>query len=142
MNELENARTEIGAAVGLKEVLAAAHDGFLAMVPVIEDHQDPGSPHFATFVIAGATAATGRLAILSAPSLPDASRSIGFADRVSCQCSAEEVAAQLASLCQIIARRLYDAAVTAADADDREACSRASHHARELSLWFGGDPGP
>jgi hypothetical protein len=142
VNELENARAKMDAAIGLKEVLAAAHDGFLAMVPVIEDFQDPASPHFATFVIAGATAATGRLAILAAPSLPDASRSAGFADSISCGCSAEEAAALLASLCQLMARRLYDAALTAADADDREACSRASHYARELCAWFGGDPAP
>ncbi len=37
------------AAAGLNEVLAAAYAGFLTMLPVIEDHQDPASSHFVTF---------------------------------------------------------------------------------------------
>ena len=44
---------------------------------------------------------------------------------VSRENTAEEIADRLAELCQLMARRLYDAALTAADADDREACSEA-----------------
>lgn len=142
MNELEKAHARMDAAVGLDEVLAAACAGFLAMVPVIEDQQDPASPHFPAFVMAGASAASGRLALLAAPSLPDDSRSAGFADNASRGRAAEDIAGLLAELCQLMARRLYEAAVAATDADDREACSRASHHARQLRALFGADPVP
>ncbi len=140
MDQLEEIRQTLEAAVGLNEVLAAAYAGFLVMMPVIEDQQDPASPHFAAFVMAGATAASGRLALIAAPSLPDASRSADFADSALCGRDAEDIASLLAELCQLMACRLYEAALAAMDADDREACSRASHHARHLGALFGGDP--
>ena len=140
MDQLEDISQAMETATGLNEVLAAACAGFLAMMPVIEDQQDPASPHFEVFVMAGATAASGRLALLAAPSLPDDSRSADFADSASCGCGAEDIAGLLAELSQLMAHRLYEAALTATDADDREVCSRASHHARQLQALFGRDP--
>jgi hypothetical protein len=142
VNRLEIVRERLDAAVGLKELIAAAYAAFSVMRPVIESEQDPGSPYFATFMMAGATAATGRLALVAAPSMQDASHSADSAEPVARENTAEETADLLAELCQLMARRLYDAALTAADAGDREACSEASHHARELCAWFGGDPLP
>jgi hypothetical protein len=147
MSQLEDAHERMTAAVGLSEVLAAAYTAFDAMLPVIEDQQDQGGPHFAAFVMAGVPAATGRLALVAAPSLPAECLLAGSAGRVSGGRAsggrtAEEVAELLAGLGQVMARRLYDATLTAADADDREACSRASHHARELCAWLGGDAAP
>ncbi len=130
----------MAAAAGLNEVLAAAYAGFLTMLPVIERYQDPASSHFVTFVIAEETAATGRLALVAAPSLPDSSRSAFLAERRCCARTTEEVATGLARLCQVMSRRLHAAAQTAVDADDREACTRTSHHASQLCAWFGGDP--
>lgn len=139
MNLLETAVARLEAAAGLPEVLAAAQTAFAVMLPVIEGHQDPGSALFATYVIAGATAATGRLALVAAPSLPDSARSEYLTTTGRPEASADDAPAGLARLCQVLAQRLYDAALTAADAADREACSRASHHARQLCAWFGGD---
>jgi hypothetical protein len=97
--------------------------------------------------MAGVPAATGRLALVAAPSLPADCLLAGSAERVSGGQTAggrtaEEIAELLAGLGREMARRLYDATLTAADVDDRKACSRASHHARELSAWLGGDAAP
>ena len=67
MNVLDMAVARLEAAAGLPDVLAAAHAAFAVMLPVIEERQDPGGAFFATYVIAGATAATGRLALVAAP---------------------------------------------------------------------------
>ncbi len=140
MNQLDEARKRMDAAASLNEVLAAAYAGFLTMLPVIEGHQDPASSHFVTFVIAEETAATGRLALVAAPSLPDSSRLARLAERRCCGRTTEEITTGLARLCQVMSRRLDTAAQTAVDADDREACTRTSQHARQLCAWFGGDP--
>lgn len=141
MNHLTMAWERVNAAVGLTEVLDAAHAAFTTALSVIEDEQDPRNPLFVTFVMAGATAATGRLALTAAPSLPDSSRSARSVAITKSEPScgmADEDLADLSRLCQATARRLYDAALTARDAADRAACSKASHHARELCSWFGG----
>lgn len=138
MNHLTMAWERVNAAVGLTEVLDAAHAAFMTALSVIEDAQDPRNPLFVTFVMAGATAATGRLALTAAPSLPDSSRSVAITKSEPSCGMADEDLADLSRLCQEIARRLYDAALTARDAADRAACSKASYHARELCSWFGG----
>lgn len=140
MNQLDLARERMDAAASLGEVLAAAYAGFVTMLPVIEGRQDPASSDFVTFVIAEETAATGRLALVGAPSLPNSSRSAAPAKCRTCGRTTEEITAGLARLCQVMASRLCAAALTAIDADDRDACTRTSHHARQLCTWFGGDP--
>ncbi|HET9896252.1 MAG TPA: hypothetical protein VFQ44_15095 [Streptosporangiaceae bacterium] len=140
MNQLDLAREKMSAAASLGEVLAAAYAGFVTMLPVIEYHQDPASSDFVTFVIAGETASTCRLALVAAPSLPDSSRSAAIARCQSRGRTTAEVTAGLASLCHVMASRLCAAALTAIDAEDREACSRTSYHARQLCAWFGGEP--
>ena len=142
MNQLKIAEERMAAAAGLSDVLAAAYAAFMTMLPVIEDQQDAGGPQFDMFVMAGAMAAPARLVLLAAPSLPSASRSAAFAVTGPCAASAAELAAGLARLCEAVARRLYDTALTNAGAADRHACSKASHHARELSEWFSGKPAP
>ncbi len=140
MDQLSKAREIAASAAGLEAVLAAAYAGFMTMLPVIGDQQEPDSPLFVTYVMAGAAAASGRLALAAAPSLPDSWRSVTSIRSETCGGTADEIADSLARLCQVIARRLYDAALTAADADDREACSRGSHHARQLSELLCGGP--
>ncbi len=140
MKVLEAAAARLDSAAGFVEVLAAAHAAFSVMLPVIEDRQDPDGAFFATYVTAGAAAATGRLALVAAPSLSASARAEDAAEAGTSVTSADDVPAGLARLGQILAERLYDAALTADDAADREACSRAAHHARQLCIWFGGDP--
>jgi hypothetical protein len=90
VSQLEIAAERMEAVAGLADVLAAAYAVFMTMLPVIHDRQDPASPLFDMFVMAGAIAATGRLALLAAPSLPSSSRSASPAGYQSCGEPAEE----------------------------------------------------
>jgi hypothetical protein len=140
MNYLEDARTRVEQAAGLPALLDASHAAFLMLLPVIEHHQDPDSPWFVPFVMAGPSAAGGRFAVLDAPSLPVISR----ASRVPVPgpLPADRTAAAVIGLARALATRLGDAAVAAGQAADRDACARAARHARDLCASLGGTPPP
>lgn len=137
MNRMATAKRRIDSAGELTQILDAAYVGFMTMLAGIEDQQDPASPYFVTFVMAGPPAAAGRFAVLAAPSLSPAIRSIGFLKDATPLASPEEAAAAIAQLSQAIATRLHDVALVAADADDRMACAKGAWHARELCARFG-----
>jgi hypothetical protein len=138
MNCLDLARARVEQATGLAGLLQAAYAAFLALLPVIESQQDPASPWFVPFVMAQAPAAGGRLALLGAPSLPPASRELGFP--AAGQQPAEHAAAAAARLALALAARLDNAAAAAPGPRDRRACARAAGHARDLAAGLGGAP--
>jgi hypothetical protein len=140
MNSIEVARTRAEQAAGLAAVLDASYAAFLMLVPVIERQQDPASAWFVPFVMAGSSAAGGRFALLDAPSLPAASRASSAL--APAQLPADETAAAVISLTQVVAIRLDSAALAARDAADRNACARAARHARQLCAGLGGAPPP
>jgi hypothetical protein len=55
--------------VGLAAILDAAHDAFEDMLQVLRAHEDPAGGVFLPVMVAAATAADGRDAIMFAPSL-------------------------------------------------------------------------
>lgn len=139
MNCVELARTRVEQA-GLTAVLDACYAAFLLLLPVIECQQDPASPWFVPFVMAGSSAAGGRLALLDAPSLPASALSCDIPGRR--HLPADATATAVISLSQGLAVRLDSAALAARRAGDRDACGRAARHARELCARLGGAPPP
>lgn len=140
MNSLEMARERVERASSLVDVLGASYGAFMAMLDVVKEQQDRGGPLFAAFVIAGVSVAGGRFAIAAAPSLAASARMDPVIGSVASARSAEEAAAAVSDLCQVIARRLDDVAPSAQGTQDRWACQEASRHARALCARLGRVP--
>jgi len=117
-------------AAGLAPTLDVAYDTFEDMLQVLRAHEDPASCLFAAFVMAAASAADGRDAVLFAPSLPphrgneDPAALVGE--------SAEAVADGVAKLSRLLAARLAQAGESAADPGDQAACADAARSADEI----------
>ncbi len=137
MNRVYVAEEKLARASDLPSVLEAAYAAFDYMLPLIMEQQDCGGGTFAAFVLAGSSAASGRLAIAGAPSLP---ASVGgpVADVAArSRVTAQEAGAASAGLSELLARRLEEAAVSAVGAD-RAACAEGARHARDLCARLGG----
>jgi hypothetical protein len=144
MDQIEFARARVEQAIGLPAVLDAAYDAFEQMLAAITIQQDRGGGAFAAFVMSGTAVANGRDALAAAPSLPPAS-SGGLASMPGDSpddLPAKAAAAVLASLSQLLSRRLTDASHHTADAGDRVACEQAARHAASVCSLLGGTPEP
>ena len=140
MNCLDLARERVEQAAGLPALLDASYAAFMLLLPVIEHQQDPASPWFVPYVMAGSAAAGGRLALLDAPSLPQVSRALGFP--APGHQPASETAAAVAALAGVLAVRLDSAAIAAGQPEDRRACALAARCARDLKARLGWTPPP
>jgi hypothetical protein len=144
VDQIESGRARVEQAIGLSAVLDAAYDAFEQMLTAITIQQDRGGETFAAFVMSGTAVANGRDALAAAPSLPPSS-SGEQASTARERCSdlpAEAAAAELASLSQLLSRRLTDASDHSADAGDRVACIQAARHASYVCSLLGGTPEP
>jgi hypothetical protein len=144
MDQIESARVRLEQATGLPAVLDAAYEAFEEMLPALEEQQDRGGGTFAAFVMSGTAAANGRNALAAAPSLPPAlsgdlaAVTAGpFSGR-----AAQDAAAILAQLSQLLSTRLTDASDLSADPDDKLACARAAHHAATICSLLSRTPEP
>jgi hypothetical protein len=144
MSDIAAVRARLERASDLPGVLDAAYDAFEAMLPVIGGQEDRVGGGFAAFVMAGASAANGRDAVASAPSLPPAApgSTAQAAGDPLVDVGEEEAAAVLAGLSGLLASRLLDAASWTVDAADRAACADAARHARAVWSLLAGAPGP
>ena len=144
MDRIAEARARLEQAGDLPGILDAAYEAFEAMLPVIHGQEDRAGGGFAAFVMSAASAANGRDAVTSAPSLPPAPAGRGWlADGdLPAGVSEQDAAAALAGLSQLLARRLEDAAARAAGAADRAACALAARHAAAIWSMLAGAPGP
>lgn len=140
MDCIELARIRVEQAAGLTAVLDASYAAFLLLLPVLERQQDPASPWFVAFVMAGSSAAGGRFAVMDAPSLPASALRCDIPARP--YLPADATAAAVISLSQALAVRLGSAALAAGQAGDRDACGRAARHARDVCARLGGAPPP
>lgn len=129
MKGLEAARERIAGAASLPEVLDASYRAFAVMLRVIQREQDRGGPLFAAFVMSGQPAASGRLALLTAPSLPASTPLSPDGDSGDPGVTGEHAAETVAWLSLILACRLDDQAASAGNAEDRDACVEAARHA-------------
>ncbi|MGH3294836.1 MAG: hypothetical protein ACRDP7_23860 [Trebonia sp.] len=130
---MDTAQQHLREADGLAAVLDAAYAAYEGMLSVIHLVQDPASGLFAAFVMAAASAADGRNALALAPSLPGrpllavpAGQQPGLGE------PPERVAEVVTRLSQLIAERLTQAAASAADTGDRDACRHAAQRARDI----------
>lgn len=143
MNWTTWAQEALNQASGLDEILCAAYDAFEDMLPVIRGHEDQAGGMFAAFVLSAASAADGRDAVATAPSLPPLcphERAVA-AGRPDGEARVEDVARGLASLSELLASRLVNAARSAADPGDQAACTEAARHAANIhALLTGGEP--
>ena len=103
------------------------------MVSVVHRVQDPASGLFAALVMAAASAANGRNALALAPSLPGhplpavpAGQQPGSGE------PPERVAEVVAGSRKLVAERLAQAAASAPDTGDRDACQHAAQSARDI----------
>jgi hypothetical protein len=144
MDQIESARVRLEQAAGLPAVLDAAYEAFEEMIWALEEQEDRGGGAFAAFVMSGTAAANGRDALAAAPSLPLAlsgDLAAVSAERSS-RLAAEDAAAVLAQLSQLLSTRLTDASDLSADPGDKVACARAARHAASICSLLGRTPEP
>jgi hypothetical protein len=142
MNDIAAVRAQLEQASDLPGILDAAYGAFEGMLPVIHGQEERAGGGFAAFVMSAASAANGRDAVASAPSLPPAAPGRpppAIAAPVT-GVTEEEAAAVLAGLSRLLVSRLADAADWAADAADRAACAAAARHAGVIWSLLAGAP--
>ena len=122
----------------LPALLDAACAAFEDMLTLIQAQQDRFGDAFAAFMMAGASAARGHLAILAAPALPHPAAATIPTSGPWPGVTEREAAAALAGLSHQLAARLEDAAIGAADAGDQAACADAARHAHDVCARLGG----
>lgn len=137
MSNLSFVRGRLDRATGLAAILDAAFDAFESMLSVLRAHEDPGDPIFGAVVLAAASAADGRDAVLSAPSLPP--RPLHAAGAEEGHDAATSVAGVLVGLSELLAARLVDAERVAPDPDDQAACQAAARWARDIHSLLAGN---
>lgn len=140
MTSLSRVLEQLHTAADLSAILDAAYACFTAMLPVIEQQQDPSNPLFAPFVLAGTSAANGRLALAAAPSLSSSARALMLAPPPEADVPARDAVLTIGHVAEVLYRRLRDAALTAADAADRQACTTAARHAADVGARCGRTP--
>jgi len=134
MTSISGCAQRVRAAAGLPGLLEAAWRAFEAMLAEAEAHEDPATPLFPAFVLAATAAASGRDAVLLAPSLPWPPRDTepGGGQAGGAGEPAGAAARALVSLGQALISRLETAAGSAASSGDRDACRYAAGRAREI----------
>ncbi len=137
MSSLSFVHDRLRQASDLAAILDAAYDAFESMLSVLRAHEDPDDPTFGALVMAAASAADGRDAVLFAPSLPPHRRQA--ADAEEGHDVAESVADVLTGLSKFLAARLDDAARIAADPSDQAACQTAARWARDIHALLTGN---
>jgi hypothetical protein len=127
MTSISGTLQRLQQAAGLVAVLDAAYDAFEDVLQAIRAHEDPASGLFAAFMMAAASAADGRDAILFAPSLPPGrgSSTPAAGDQGPAGESAASIAGAAAGLSRVLAARLTEAWGKAGDPGDRAACADA-----------------
>jgi hypothetical protein len=138
MSSLYSVREHLQHASDLTAILDAAYNAFESMLSVLRAHEDLDDPMFGAMVLAAASAADGRDAVLFAPSLPPHRLQAADAEEGGHD-TAEPVADVLADLSELLATRLDDAASITSDPGDRAACLAAARWARDIHSLLTGD---
>ena len=133
MTGVTGARDRLEQADDLPTLLKAGHEVFVAVLTALRACEDPASVWFGRFVMATASAADGRDAVIFAPSMPaHRAHATERAGEDSSADTADTVARDIASLCGLAAVRLAQAASQAADPGDQTACVQAARCARRI----------
>lgn len=142
MNPLISARVRLRAAGEVPAILTAAYGAFDQLLLVIREHEQQAEGLFAAFVMAAASAADGRDALTSAPSLPLPLPRPTASSRkpvsLNGQVSIDTVADQLAGLSQVLADRLMLVTRQTPDPRDQAACDEAARSAVTVRALLAG----
>jgi hypothetical protein len=122
----------------LGPVLAAALDAFGVLQAACHDSEDRSVEMFAAFAFAALAASTGRLCVLTAPSLPAAHAGSASSD-TTIQAGLDVVADTLASLARVLSMRLAAAGHGAQHPGDQAACREAAAEASRIYALLTGD---
>jgi hypothetical protein len=145
MNRLNKAQARLDAARSLPDVLSASCQAFDQMLATIREHEDRAEGLFAAFVLAAASAADGRDALLTAPSLPwpppavSSRPAFAVGDMAASAsdpvvvASIDDLADTMADLSQLINAGLASAASHALDPSDQAACTQGAKCAE--AMW-------
>ncbi len=139
MTHISAAHGRLQEASDLAAVLDASYEMFEWMLSVIQPLQDPASGWFTPFVMAAASAADGRDALLFAPSLPNSPMSAASAgpDPPAAQ-TPGDVARAVAGLSRLAVGQLARAAESARDSGDRSACQHAIRCSQDICELLSG----
>ena len=138
MTRIRQLNERLQNAVGLAAVLDAAHDVFEGMLSVIRAYEDPANGLFIPLVMAAASAAEGRNAIIFAPSLPPGPLHPAARAEEPGDADAKAVTVELAALSELLVTRLTQAAHSAPDHADQAACRDAARSARDIYVLLTG----
>jgi hypothetical protein len=139
MNDVADLASQMRKATDdLPSVLSAAYTAFEGMLMAIRGCEDPDTGLFAAFVMAAASAADGRDALVHAPSLPIAMIGRPSSSHPAGQASPGTSARSqdLVSLAIELTGRLTKAEHDAAEPGDQVACAQAAACAREIRDLF------
>lgn len=137
MSSLVFLRERLSQADDLVATLDTACDAFESMLSVLRAHEDPGDPLFGALVMAAASAADGRDAVLFAPSLPPHRlETVGIEQSYD---AVGAVADVIAGVSELLAARLDDAASIASESGDQAACLAAARWARDIHALLTGN---
>jgi hypothetical protein len=132
MIHIQHAHDHLTSADGVAATLDAGYAAFEAMLSVIRTHEDPAESVFIPLVMAAASAADGRNAIIFAPSLPARRLHPPESADQPGDVAAAAIMAELAALSELLATRLAGAARFALDPGDQTACRDAARSASEI----------
>jgi hypothetical protein len=133
MTRMTGVRDRLEQADDLPVLLEAAHQAFAVALTALRACEDPASVWFGRFVMAAASAADGRDALIFAPSMPaHRAHATERTGEDSSAGTADTIAGDIASLCGSAAVRLAEATSQAANPGDKAACVRAARCARRI----------
>ena len=139
MTGMTAARHRLEQADDLPALLEAAHEVFVAALTALRAREDPDSVWFGGFVMAAASAADGRDAVIFAPSMPaHRARARRAPEKTHQRARPKRSRGTSPALCGLAAVRLAQAASQAADPGDQAACVRAARCARRICELLAG----
>jgi len=138
VDQIEQVQQHLHAADGVPAVLSASWEAFELVQVVAAACADQAADMYPGFTFARGSAASGRNAIAFAPSMP-----AGYAEQLAVTAPVTgdvyEVADAIAGLASALGARLREAALLAADANDRTACEDAALDAEQISAMLAKD---
>jgi hypothetical protein len=136
MSRITNAQANLETAFGMPAILTASYSAFDQLLLAIREHEERAEGLFAAFVMAAVSAADGRDALTSAPSLPlplpRPSDMTSQAEDPAGWASIDDIADEVAGLGQVLADRLTHIARQAGDPLDRTACANSAQSASAI----------
>jgi hypothetical protein len=140
MDQIDHARQRLESATGISELLDAGWDAFGVLAEGCQRGQDGTHELFAAYGFAVTAATQGRIAIATAPSLPDGRPDAADQPERSVADDPDRAARALAGLAGLLRQRLAAAARQAGDSADGQACADAAQYAATVHELLAAGP--